>query len=521
MGSVIRKTEFAVATLLTAAAVYLHFLALISAGGLWRDEANTVGIATLPNVREVAANLQFDSFPILWLMVVRAYASAVGPMNDPAFRELGFIIGIVGIGALWFNARGFGHRVPLVSLAILALAPSLIVWGDSMRAYGFGTALILLTAGLLWRFVNDPSLWRFALALVAAVASVHTLFYNSVLLLAFSAGAVAVCTAKRAWQAAGLVIVIGALSAASLVPYVAEIRDASSWNALVQMPDYNFAWFWLKLEETLQPAGGWALTVWFFLLVLAVILGLFVVVRRRALGLSHQQRDAALFSVVTLIVGVPALMFFLHELSYYTQPWYYLTLLVMVGVCVDAVIGALTQQDLARIVRLVFASVIGAVTLIPASRALQMRHTNVDLISERLTTLVSPNDLVLVSPWNNGVSFERYYAGAARWETIPAIGFHRFHRYDFIKELMMVPDQSRPVRDNIADIGVALRAGTRVFVVGRISLPDSGEKPRVLAPAPLPGRPTSTRISGQRWSATTSSNTRRRSRGSQSRSPDP
>src|SRR5438105_12239912 len=118
MWRTLRGAEWGGALFLTFLIVCLHLMAATSAGALWRDEANTVAIATLPRISDVWKNLQHDSFPVLWFLIVRAYASLVGPMNDPAFRALGFVIGLAITAALWFNARTFRHSVPLLSLAL-------------------------------------------------------------------------------------------------------------------------------------------------------------------------------------------------------------------------------------------------------------------------------------------------------------------------------------------------------------------------------------------------------------------
>src|SRR5687768_14928693 len=167
-------------------------MAVTSAGALWRDEAGTVGLATMPAIGDVWKYLQHEAPPILWPLLLREFITLVGPMNDPAFRLLGFCVGMGVVAALWLYAWTFRHSFPLLSLALLAMSPSLIVWGDSIRAYGFGILLILLVGVLLWRFLEKPGAWRFAAVAVAAIASVQTLFYNSVLLLAFCAGGVAV-----------------------------------------------------------------------------------------------------------------------------------------------------------------------------------------------------------------------------------------------------------------------------------------------------------------------------------------
>ena len=133
--SQLRKIEVAVAVLLTLAAVSLRLEAGLSADALWRDEANTVALATLPTIRDIWTQLQFDSFPLLWLLIVRVIARVFGPENDQAFRAVGFLVGLGMVGTIWYYARTVYRSVPIVSLALLGLAPSVIVWGDSIRAY--------------------------------------------------------------------------------------------------------------------------------------------------------------------------------------------------------------------------------------------------------------------------------------------------------------------------------------------------------------------------------------------------
>ncbi|MEO7683760.1 MAG: hypothetical protein ABIU86_07450 [Gemmatimonadaceae bacterium] len=473
--------------LLTLAVVSLHVMTATSAGPLWRDEANTVRLATLPTLGEVWNNLQYDSFPLLWLLIVRGYSALVGQMNDPAFRVLGFCVGVSVVGVLWLNARTFRNSFPLLSLSLLAMSPSLIVWGDSMRAYGFGIALILLTGALLWRFVEKPIGRRFAAAAIAAIASVHTLYYNSVLLLAFCAGAVAVCALNRAWKRAGLVVLIGGLAAISILPYAGTIRNASTWNVLVQIYDYDLIWFVAKLQQTLRPAGPWVLDAWVVLFALTILAGVRAVRLPGQLGISQRQREAVLFALVTLVVGVLAIFVFLHRLSYETQPWYYLTLLALAGVCIDAVFGVVSQTPLLRIARLVVVLLLASATFLPAMAAVRQRMTNVDLVASRLHEIAQPGDLVLVNHWHFGVTFNRYYNGRAGWMTVPPIAFHRFHRYDLLKQQMMVPDQTSPARQVIAQATEALRAGHRVFIVGRLELPSAVQPLAPLPPAPLPG----------------------------------
>jgi hypothetical protein len=483
----IKHVEWATAAILTLLAVYFHFVEAISAGGLWRDEANTVAVATLPRIGDVWKNIEHDSFPILWLLVVRSYASLVGPMNDPAFRALGFFVGLGVIGALWLNARTFRHSVPLLSLAMLALSPSMIRWGDTIRAYGSGMLMILVTVTLLWRFLEKPGVGRFAATAAAAVVSVNLLYYNSVLLLSFCSGAAAVSSYRRRWKDAALVTLIGALAALSLVIYAPTFRNVAVWRMVVRIPNYDFSWFWTKLGDTLSPAGAGALVVWVTLAATAAIYGTLAVIFPRWFNLSEHQRTVALFSVVSLLVGTIGMFLFLRALSYDTQPWYYLALLTVTALSVDTLFGAFIQTKLGRISRVAAVLILAVGGLIPGSRLLRERLTAIDIIATKLDTIAKPGDVILVNPWHDGITFSRYYRGEREWMTVPAVAWHRFHRYDQLKELMQMPDQTLPARQVTDWAGRALRSGHRVFLVGQLTGPPPGTQPRVLPPAPWPG----------------------------------
>ena len=76
------------------------FLATINAGPLWRDEVNSVNLVEMP-LNEMWKNLNFDSCPLLWLMLLRLWLrlraegagdaharAALMYLNEPLRREL-------------------------------------------------------------------------------------------------------------------------------------------------------------------------------------------------------------------------------------------------------------------------------------------------------------------------------------------------------------------------------------------------------------------------------------------------
>jgi len=501
LNSKLTRAEAATGILLTIAAVSLRVLAAFSAGGLWRDEVNTVGLATLPSLGDVWGKLQFDSFPILWVLIVRWVSMAAGPMNDFAFRALGLAIGLTLVASLWWYARAFRYSSPLISLALLALSPTVIVWGGSLRGLGAGMLFIIVTGLLLWRYLERPTTLSFAFAALAALASVQTLFYNSVFVLAFCAGAIAVCIDRKDWKTGGGTVAVAGISALSIVPYATTIRAASSWNMLVRIPEYTLLRFWSKLYETLSPGGSWAPFIWAELLVLALIAGAYVIRHPKKLGKPRAQREVALFSTVTLLAAWPAFFLFLRALSYPTRTWYYLSLLAVSAISIDAIFGSLIQSADARRARLIAILILAFVTVVPGVGSVSKRFTNVDSIAARVGRDATPDDFIIVTPWYHGVTFARYYRGATPWATLPPTEFHRYHRYDLIKQKMMMADQRAPIAPLEVTISDALRSGRRVFIVGNLPVVPGNTIPSVLPPAPLRGDQWPQDLYDREWSS--------------------
>jgi hypothetical protein len=513
--------EWLAVTLVALCAIALHVHSITSVGGLWRDETNSVNLATLPSFGQIWSLLEYDSFPIVFVTVLRGWTELFGAENDAALRALGLLIGLGVLGVLCRNARFLGARVPVLSLALIGLNPMVIRYGDSVRGYGLGILLILLTFGAFWRLVNLPSpppLRRILAATVLALLSVHCLFYNSVLLFAIAAGALAVTVRARAWRTAAIVLGIGTISGSSLLVYVPMMTRKQDWTFMVSYPA-DFAWLWKRTCEVIgspDPLGIW---LWLGL----VIVGLGLVFSFAALQLwrrfarrliteeeaepvpsfsaplnRDQPRalpDAVLFATVALIVGVIGYAAFLRTLHYYTQPWYYITLVAFAALALDVVFGAwpITARPqvlplLLRSGRLAVALALLCFTGASAWKEVLVRHTNLDLLATRLQPLATTGNVILVPRWECAITLSRYYRGPAEIVTIPPIDDHRFHRYDLVLRQMMTVD---PLRALLARLEEVLRSGHRVFLVGNLPFPDASD--------PLPSLPPAYRDAGGNW----------------------
>src|SRR5262249_6372660 len=133
------------------AACWLHWRLFKNSGPLWRDEVSCVGLATVPTLAEFWEKLTVGSAsPVLCPLVIRSWAGLFS-QRDASLRTLGLLTGLVLIGALWFNARALGGRLPVLSLALVVCNAIVIRWGDTLRPYGLGTVLIVVAHALFWR----------------------------------------------------------------------------------------------------------------------------------------------------------------------------------------------------------------------------------------------------------------------------------------------------------------------------------------------------------------------------------
>jgi hypothetical protein len=466
-----REIQWVIGALITAAGVYLHWVNFRSAGALWRDEAGVVRMATLPGFQEMWSNAGHESCPILFPALLRTWA-LIGGEADPVLRLIGFVVGLLVLGAVWLNGWFFHRSAPLIALSLLAVNASVVRWGDSLRAYGLASVLMLIAMATAWRFAQEPSLRRWLVAGLVAVISVQCLFQNSFLLLAVCAAAAAVRVRRRDFKNALIALAIGVPAAVSLLPYSAIIREAQDWSVLSQI-GFVPPLIWMNLSLAMAPTLAWLRWLWIALAVLAIarcVIGVFP-------DAAEEEADtAAFFAGTALIAGLIAFFIFLWVAKMPTQVWYFLPLTTFAAVCIDAAVANWPAHW--QFWRCTFA--ILALVCLPGARELTTyRQTNMDLVARLLRERANARDLIIVHPWTFGVSFDRQYSGPTPWTTIPPLADHRFHRYDLFKAKMVLENPAQPVCDQVA---ATLRAGNHVWLVGDIPL--SQTPPPQIQPAP-------------------------------------
>jgi hypothetical protein len=457
----------AVAAVLTLWVVILHLMFLTHAGALWRDEAEVIGFASMPTLADTLQSLHYGNFPPLFATVARCWMLA-GLGTDTGYRILGCLIGLGTLGALWFGARAFGARAPLLVLAIFAANPVAVRIGDSMRSYGLGITFLVLTQALVWKYVQSPRRSSWAAAAVAAILSVQCLYQSAWFIVAFCAGAWAVTLAQKQWKTALGVGMIGAAAALSLLPDLGNLIRSREWFDVTQAV-VTFDWVLDALLETCRASGPWMAGLWSALFVMAAAAALAIGWRTRAWNM--------VYAGVGLVAGTILFLGFLLYLSCAPRFWYFPVFLAPSALAIETVLAAIPLTAV-QWARPALAALVVLMSIPLSREGVMLRQTNVDLVALKLKASAQPGDLIVISPWYFGVSLRRYL-DEKRWTSVPPIADYRVHRYDLLKERMV---SAHPIAGLEEQIRQTLRGGHALWVAGMYRLPPPGQGPPKVYP---------------------------------------
>ena len=404
------------------------------------------------------------SCPILMHLTVRAWSTAASLGNtDPGLRVLGLYVGLFSLLAFWFASWTMRNGAPLLAVTLAGLNVTMVRAGDSLRGYGLGSALAVLTLAVIWRLTCRPSFATFSCAMAVAVLSVQSLYPNAFFLFAACCGGFVLCAVERRWRDMLPIFAVGAAAAVSLLPYIPLIVRAQDWYIIMKV-GFRFSHGWKQLAVATGsplPVFTW---VWVALWIGALAAAIYVLFLRRD-RLPDRDQGLILFAGTSLVLGAAGFAFFLKLSEYPSQPWNYVPLMAFSVVCLEAMFFA--AWCWARPSAMILAVLTISMTFLFELPAVKCRQTNLDLIAALLSTEVAPNDYVIVHPWYYGVTFKRYYKAAAPWTTLPPLADYALQRYDLLKAKMQTKDPIAPVIERITS---TLQSGNRVWLVGNVPL---------------------------------------------------
>jgi hypothetical protein len=469
--TVLERCEFAAAILLTLFLVFLHARLLLHAGPLWRDEINSLYVATTQSLHEFETALVFNPFPVLFAAVLRLWVALGFGGSDFALRVFGFAIGISLIGAIWLSCRWIDRRwsAPLWPLAMFAARAMTISDGDSLRPYGLGMICVVLTFGLIWKLTFETNrIGTVVLAAIVALLSVQSLYLNAFVVLGICLAGIVISIKRRGFQGAAVIFSIGIVAVISLLPYVGVINSARElWplqreeHGVLDAP-HSHTW-------PIFAACGFALVVvtW---------------ATRRFRQSLGQLGDGILFAFLAVAVAAITTFAFLWT-SGVPGARHLLSMMAVASISVHVLSGLLQKNIGLRFLNLLAFLAVVTMVIPVAYRWSGLRRTDCDLAALAVAERSDKNDFAIVMRFTHAITFARYYQGAAIWKSVPDIRDHRQHRWDLARDAMMHPDS---IREILLRIESTLKSGQKVFLVGRFPRAESA-LPAALPPAPQSG----------------------------------
>ena len=288
------------------------------------------------------------------------------------------------------------------------------------------------------------------------------------------------------------IVVIGLISAASMTIYLPVIHRADSFPPRCWCIRRVRAGCWSKFSEAVGYDGANQETgfytgndrMWEIAVSSAIAIGLIALIARRRSTDDDFTRQVLAYHLTALIIGLLAYFWFLTKLSYVMQPWYYLALLALVAVCVDGLLAAIKTPGV-RIIICLAALRFCWVTAIPVWYDTGLRKTTVDRLANSVERDTQTGDLIVVSPWYCGITFQRYYDGSAQILTVPPVDFLAYHKYDLLLKtisweirtpcLLLSPAPSIP-------LSPAIRCISSATFLTKASTPRPRHRPNIRSP---------------------------------------
>jgi hypothetical protein len=484
--SLLGRSEYVAAALLTLGAVALHAILYANVGDPWRDEVNSVAVASMPTWGGIWEAMRYDSFPFLYFALLHVW---IGVFGDTAasLRTLGLCIGFGALGAIWWLGRRLRVGPPLLMLAMVAMSAAVIRYGDATRAYGLSLITAALMLGTVWTLMFDCSKKNIALAGMACLVATHSSYQNSLLLLGIGSAAILASAVNRRWRCAAAITAVCITAAACMLIYQPTVSFTKSMMILFQWSISARDVFGAFGATVSIGYGDWQKWIWLAVILTGLTVALLGLLTAIEQPVSVKRSEAITCSLfIVLLIPLLAVIYtvFLIWSDYAVRPWYLLGLMLVLTAIVEAGIAALPELPAAaRAVRLALALGVGILAAVSAPPDLKRRATNMPDLIAAIEREGGPQDLIVLTEWYAGLTFNHLYRGNKKWMTIPDMGPHSVHRMDLVKARMQ--DQAGVSRE-LEQITNTLYAGNRVFVIGSFARMSPQMLQGQLPPAPHP-----------------------------------
>jgi hypothetical protein len=479
----ITSVEWIAAGLAVTLCLSMHVVVFDRSGGLWRDEASSVGMANKTWSEQYRLS-GFDSFPMGWLALVRGWTAIAG-QSDESLRFLGLIGGCLLVVSFCTSARQLGFGFPFIALVCCAINPGFVYWGDSIRAYGFGGAVVVLLAGAFWRLGQSVNWLTVTTSLLLSLAAVSLQHTNCFLVGAVAAAACVIALRRHRRPETIAILGVAGLAALSTVLQINALRMRLTYvHPLNASNIVSWSDLWETFAQTL--GAGQPFMVWIWIGILCVAIGFATLLQflRRRKAVDFRSTDLALYALLVILISTAAEMLFLKHFDQVPKTSYYFSLLSLTAVMIEACFQPLLRAFLSVRAFRALGSLAMVIALTPTSWAdVHLHHSNIEGLCDFLHQNATPGDLVVVQPWFLTLTVDRYYHGPAPWIGVPDWPDKSINRYDEVMKMEASADPCGPALDRI---GATLANHHSVWIVGGLNVPPAGLLPPKLAAAPDP-----------------------------------
>jgi hypothetical protein len=457
-------------------------------GPFWRDECASILLSRAPSWTDLWSELRTDSFPALFVAILRIWTMAGPGMTEIGLHILGILIFVGTLVSVLFSCRSMGVKTPVLAIAMTCLNSTVLYYGTTIRAYGLASLLIVACFAVFWRFSLRPTGRNAGLALLLAVLSVHSNYQNCYLLFGIGIASALVCLLHGAWGRCLVVLAICLAAALSMLIYMPVV--------LRYREDMSISHFSLDARiiggtfvEAVGGSNRVLLMIWGALGVAALACAaaeVFFAVRGHS-SLKASVATPPFYCAMTIVIAAATGTVFFQINGMYPFVWHYLPFIVLAGVAIDCGIQISRPWRWLEPCKCAIGCLVIVGSLLPTWNQVRMRRTNVDLIAAVLEKEARKDDLILVNPFWLRPSVKQYYRGATMWRTVPVDpddpGLYWHGCGPSVKRMMLREDSIGPTDQLVQE---TLRRGGRLWIIGGIQFLPPGTALPDLLPAPHP-----------------------------------
>ena len=478
--------QWSIFAVVSALIVVLHVVLFTHSGAFWRDECSSILLARAASWPELWSQLVTDSFPGLFVSILRVWIESGLGATDTGIRLLGILISVATLASVFLSCRAMGVKGPVLAVVLVGLNGAVFYTGSSIRAYGLAALLIVACFAAFWRVALKPTRSNLAAAFALALLSLHCNYQNSYLLFGIGMASASVAAVNRNFLRSLLILAtcfIAALTMLVYLPIIASYRG----EMVVSNYQLSVAQIGATLMLALSEGNRFVQVTWIALAISPLVL---LVVRRLQISRSSDVFTGAspeLYCLLTVIISSFTGAAFFKANGMYPFVWHYVPFIALCAVAVECGIQSERYSQWISSAKIIVAVMLAVVCLPNVWDAAHLRRTNMDKIAAVLESEARPGDTILVNPFWLRPSFKKYYQGPISWWMVP-VGLSDTNTPGHaggvtLKTIMAKPDSIRPTLEQVQ---ATLSQGGRVWIVGGIDLLPPNVALPELVPAPHP-----------------------------------